>query len=468
MRVYALYAVVAGLLAYAWKDWFKSLCGLIVLMAVIEHEDMPKSIMGIQGFNLWNVLFFGVFLAWLVGRRREQLTWDMPRHMNVLLLLYLGVILVGFLRALLDRSHIEDYPLKNLLSEELINTVKWVLPGILLYDGCRTRKRMTWAIVSILAMYFLIAAQVIKRMPFASAFSGGGYAIQHIRTKLCASIGYSSCDMSAMLAGASWAIVASMYLVRRRVHKILIAGAAAVTVFGQALTGGRAGYLAWGATGIALCVVRWRKYLLLAPVVPLLLYLAFPGAAERALTGFGETDAAGEAVVNRHLVTSGRARTWPHIIDRIGDAPVFGYGRLAVLRTGLRDELLAAYGRSDALPHAHNIYLEWLIDNGIVGFIPILAFYVLMLLYSARLFRSGDGLSAAVGGMGLSLILVQLVAGLGAQHFYPRVSTLGMWAGMFLVLRLTVATAPERDVPHAAALTETPLPGTRGPLPSAV
>ena len=50
MRVYALYLLVACLSLYAYRDWFKSLCGLILLMAVIEHSDMPKSIMGIQGF----------------------------------------------------------------------------------------------------------------------------------------------------------------------------------------------------------------------------------------------------------------------------------------------------------------------------------------------------------------------------------------------------------------------------------
>jgi len=68
IRLTALYIFVAILLVYAWKDWFKSLCGLILLMAVIEHEDMPKSMFGTQGLNVWNVLFFGIFPAWLAVR----------------------------------------------------------------------------------------------------------------------------------------------------------------------------------------------------------------------------------------------------------------------------------------------------------------------------------------------------------------------------------------------------------------
>ena len=92
LRLIAAYVSVTGLLVYAWRDWFASLCGLILLMAVIEHPDMPKTLFGIQGFNLWNVLFLSVLLAWTLSRRREGLTWDMPRHMNVLLLLYLVLV----------------------------------------------------------------------------------------------------------------------------------------------------------------------------------------------------------------------------------------------------------------------------------------------------------------------------------------------------------------------------------------
>ncbi len=52
IRVAILTFVVAGLAIYAWRDWFKSLCGLILLMAVMEHPDMPKSILedGVLGF----------------------------------------------------------------------------------------------------------------------------------------------------------------------------------------------------------------------------------------------------------------------------------------------------------------------------------------------------------------------------------------------------------------------------------
>jgi len=219
IRVTALYLFVAGLSVYAWKDWFKSLCGLILLMAVIEHEDMPKTMFGIQGLNMWNVLFIVIFLAWIVSRRREGLMWDMPRHVSVLLLMYLGVILVGVLRAIFDRSYIEDYPLKNLISEELINTIKWALPGLLLFDGCRTRRRVIMALICILALYFIVAIQVARFMPPSAVVDFD--TMSHLRLRLGRYIGYSACDISTMLAGASWAVLAALPLVRQKKYQIL-------------------------------------------------------------------------------------------------------------------------------------------------------------------------------------------------------------------------------------------------------
>jgi len=434
IRVTALYIFVAFLCIYAWKDWFKSLCGLILLMAIIEHEDIPKTMFGIQGFNTWNILFVVIFLAWVVNRRREGLTWDMPRHINVLLLMYLGVIMVGFLRAVFDRSNIQYYPLKNLISEELINTIKWTLPGLLLFDGCRTRRRVIMALVCILGTYLIVAVQVARFMPPGAAF-GDGELLNRSRIRLGRYIGYSACDISAMLAGAFWGVLATLPLIRRKKYQWIGLMLASLVVYGQALTGGRAGYLAWGGTGLIFCLLRWRKYLVLVPVVVILLPVVFPAATNRMLSGFGGTDVSGQSVTDDYTVTSGRTLMWPYVIDKIGDSPLVGYGRLAMMRTGLYDKLLQ---EDLSFPHPHNVYLEILLDNGILGSLPIFLFWGILAIYSAILFRSDNRLCSAVGGMALALTLAQMFAGVGAQHYFPRISTLGMWAGVFLMLRVHV------------------------------
>jgi len=436
MRVYALYVVVAVLCIYAYRDWFKSLCGAIVLMAVIEHPDMPKAIMDIQGFNPWNILLLNVVSAWLIKRREQGLVWDLPRPVNILLLLYLAVVLVGFGRMMLDRAYLDDFTTATLVSEHLVNTLKWVVPGLLLFDGCRSRQRLIMGLVSLLAVYLLLAVQVIRWMPPSAALSGA--TLESRSRKIVQNeIGYSRVNMSMMLSGASWATLAVLPLLRRRWHQAAVVLAALAIAYGQALTGGRMGYATWMVVGVILCGLKWRKLLLLAPIAVVTIALALPGTAERMLQGFDETDLMGEEYTDDFEVTAGRTLIWPYVIDEIAEAPLLGYGRLAMVRTGLRDYLLEEYG--EHFPHPHNAYLECLLDNGLVGFACIIPFYALLVFYSARQFRDQrDPWRAAVGGVTLALLLALLVAGFGSQTFYPREGAVGLWAALALCLRLVV------------------------------
>jgi len=168
----------------------------------------------------------------------------------------------------------------------------------------------------------------------------------------------------------------------------------------------------------------------------ILLPIIFPSAAERMLYGIGRTDAAGQAVTDEYELTSGRNLIWPHVIDKIAESRIVGHGRLAMRRTNLADKMMDELGES--FPHPHNMYLETLLDNGLLGSIPIFLFWMVTFIYSARLFRYDDPLCSAVGGLSLSLMTVQLIAGLGAQHFYPRESTMCVWAAMLLSLRVYV------------------------------
>ena len=138
IRFTLLWLFVVTVSVYAWKDWFKALCGLILMMAVIQHPDMPKSLAGIQGLNPWNVVLASTMGAWLVARQREGSQWDIPRHIAVLFVLYMGVAFIAFVRMMLDSDALHE-PMGYLVGEHLINVFKWVIPGIMLFDGCRTR-----------------------------------------------------------------------------------------------------------------------------------------------------------------------------------------------------------------------------------------------------------------------------------------------------------------------------------------
>jgi O-antigen ligase len=461
IRLLLLAAVVLGLSIYAWKDWFKALCGLILLMAVIEHPDMPKSIFGISGLNPWNALFFVVLLAWGVNRRREGLRWDLPRHITILLLLYLGVVVIAFLRMVADPSALsslaadpsaglEDYSVGQLVNEHLVNAIKWVIPGLLLFDGCRNRSRFTLAVLSVLALYFLLGLQVISWMPPGAALDGDSLSARSLKI-LINEIGHHRVNLSMMLAGAFWAVLATLPLARRRsLQALLLVGALAV-VYAQALTAGRMGYLTWAVVGLVLCLLRWRKYLLLAPVMVAVIAWTVPGTVERMSAGFsaeivedGPVSSSklsfspdGRDTLDPYTITAGRNIAWEYVTAKIGERPLIGFGRLAMVTTGISAFLMDEFGES--FPHPHQAYFELVLDNGILGALFVLPFYLIVLGHGISLFRDGrSAVFVTAGGVGCALVLALLIAGFGSQTFYPREGSVGMWCAIGLLLRVSV------------------------------
>ncbi len=447
IRFTLLWFFVLAVCVYAWKDWYKALCGLILLMAVIEHPDMPKTLLGIQGLNPWNMALANVGAAWAVSRQREGLTWDMPRPVNRFLVLYFGIILVAFLRLLFDRSGLRDETTGSLISEYFINCFKWPIPGLLLFSGCRSRSRFVWGLTAVLALYGVLGLQVIRWVPMSMAMSSGERFENHAQKVLENEVGYHRVNLSMMLAGASWGIFAVRALAKKRFHSALLLLASGMVVYAQALTAGRMGYVTWAVVGFILCLVRWRKYLLFAPVVALVIAFALPGVVERLLQGFSEetqdtnsrldTGGASEGGPDMYTVTAGRTFAWQFVIPKITEAPLLGFGRLAMQRTGITASLWEQY--QENFPHPHNAYLELLLDNGLVGFLVIIPFYLLVLRQGFTLFRdSRSPVFVAIGGVSCAVVLSFLTSSFASQTFYPREGSVGMWCTIGLLLRVAV------------------------------
>lgn len=458
IRVILCLLFVLGFSIYAWRNWFASLCASIFLMAFLEHPDMPKNIADIQGLNPWNFLMLNVLLAWQRHRRREGLRWDLPKYLNLLAAGYIFVIVIGVARMLMDMeplrtSEFDDLGIAWAISDCLINSIKWVLPGVLLFDGCRTRRRTMIGLTVALSVYFLLALQVIKHMPLRYVAANGAELSRAANKLLVRSIGYHRVNLSMMLSGASWAMLTALVLVKtRRVQLIIIAAAAAIAL-GQALTGGRAGYVTWGVLGVILCLIRWRRLLPVIPLTLLAVCVFLPGVRDRMLQGFGSGSGPIKTQTDTYEITSGRTIAWSYVIPKIHESPLFGYGRQAMIRTGTYQKILDDYSGGETFPHPHNAYLEMLLDNGLFGFLLVIPLYAALVVLSLRvLMDRSDPLFAAVGGVCFSLLLALLIAGMGSQSFYPREGSVGMWAAIGLMLRVFVER--ERSRLTGAALFE--------------
>jgi O-antigen ligase len=439
IRLTFLSAVVVLVGLYAWKDWYKSLCGLIVLMAFLEHHDMPRTMFGIQGLNPWNILLLVIILAWMTQGNPEGVVRHPPHTFVVLLIAFLAVVITAFARLMLDRQAFPtDDSTASLISEYLVNPVKWIIPGLLLFDGCRTRSRLLWALVSILSLYVLLSMQVIRWMPADAVFNYSTLAGRSLR-RLDVEIGYHRVNLSVMLAGASWALFTARTLIVSSTRGTLVLALVGVVVFAQLLTGGRGGYFAWVVVGLTLGLLRWRRCLLLAPLLALGFFL-LPGVAGRAFEGIVE-DGNSVSEIDTYKVTAGRNHIWEVVIDKIADEPIIGFGREAMQRTGLSD-LLAEEPGEPGPGNAHNAYLEMLLDNGWIGLAIAIALFGYIVAKSFSLVRDKrNPVFAAIGGVTTALVIAELAGSLTGQSFYPREGTLGMWCAIGLMLRASVERA---------------------------
>lgn len=256
-------------------------------------------------------------------------------------------------------------------------------------------------------------------------------------------------------------MLAAGVLLKRKIFRVAILAAFVVISLAMGLAGSRSGYLAWSVVGFAMCLLRWKRYLLVLPVAAVILLFVFQGAAGRLTEGFGETDFAGQKTTNISAVTSGRNLIWPYVLDKIADSPVIGYGRDAMRRTGLTETIGTYVGQGEAVGHAHNAYLNLLLESGIVGLVVVLAFYGTVVYQSAQLFRSENSVCAVAGGVAFATVVGHLVAGIGSQHFWPQEADVGMWCAIGLVLRV----ARDRSVLAAAAQQARPIETAYLPSP---
>jgi len=262
-----------------------------------------------------------------------------------------------------------------------------------------------------------------------------------IRKNLVTDVGISPNGAAKMMSGVPWAMLALLPLIGKRKHGLLLIGLCIGGVYALALTGGRSGFAACGATFVLLCLVRWRRYLVVLPVLVVVATIAFPGAAARMTTGFDQTTVSGEEFTNFDDVTSGRVFIWPVAISKVCESPLFGFGRNAMTRTGARQFLADEYGEESGrvVSHPHNAYLEVLLDSGLIGLVVVVGFHLCIWVYSIRLFRDRyDALYASVGGFTLSLLTGHLVSFMGGQSFYPEEIDVGLWCAMGVVLRVYV------------------------------
>jgi O-antigen ligase len=154
--------------------------------------------------------------------------------------------------------------------------------------------------------------------------------------------------------------------------------------------------------------------------------------------------------VAESLSADPRLSIWKHAAKHIAERPWhgYGYGRLI-----LRDELREDTGNR-LLTHAHNMFVSQWLQTGGVGVALLVTLFAALGLRYLRLVRSGDGMLARLGAIGLAVLASFIVKNL-TDDFFFRANAKLFFAVHALLLGVSAMRLRERRGVSAAAVPAT-------------
>ena len=161
--------------------------------------------------------------------------------------------------------------------------------------------------------------------------------------------------------------------------------------------------------------VRW-----IAPIAVLLFVLALAFADVLEERAEGVTPDGGVAI---SIERDPRLALWEHVMSRIAERPLTGYG---FGRRILAEPLARELG-DPLLAHAHNVFASQWLQTGAIGMLAFTAFLAALLLRYLRFVRSRDDTLAFVGVAGVALIAGFVVKDM-TDDFLFRSNAKELWA----------------------------------------
>jgi len=134
-----------------------------------------------------------------------------------------------------------------------------------------------------------------------------------------------------------------------------------------------------------------------------------------------------------------RLELWPEIIERIEERPLLGYGfGRGGLRIELREELA-----DGLLWHAHNLFLDALLQAGIPGLVLLLLLLAATAREAWRLTRSGSDAATACG-IALAAVLAGMLVRNMTDVLWVRQNALVYWGVVGTLLGLAARATRSR------------------------
>lgn len=391
----------------------------IIMMPFSCVPLLYKLPLGMSGLKLQIALLAVFTISFILFKKPYKVSPMLNVFFAIIILLYA----VAWIRS-------ADYALKvfsdNLAGElpifrYLLNYVSWtvtaLIPLFIIAYFFREKKDIDM-IVRVLCISIVL---LIGYLVFIYLFMSGSKSdFEMIRSDLAAFSGLHGNDI-ANYCLLSFPIVLAWALYKKGFLAFFTLAAIAV---GTALCFSRTAYfLVPFGFFLFLFLSRKLKWIpVAAAIIVMAAYLLLPDmVVDRAVTGINSG--------NYDELSAGRIEyIWEPVLNELKAKPgmlLFGSGRYGFTNTDVWKQ-----GRVSIVSHAHNMYLDCILDVGVIGLVIFLAFFAVLMVYfsknSSRLGKVSPYHSGLLNGCIVSIICYML-SGFTGRTFFPTITNVYLW-----------------------------------------
>jgi O-antigen ligase len=407
------------------KEPLKVLMWFILLSPFAGTSYLRENFLDIKGLKPFLVLGLSIFLISLLNYQKAS---RMPKYAYYFGLAVILIFSISIFRSL-EHLYIfnkyfyakDNLSIAGYLLSAYVKEILFFMPFVVIIKYANTERDLnrimdiiyfTIIILSIALLYEYIIRRS-WRMAYTSEYLSDIYLMNRNQLAMF------------YICGLSFAF--RKYFLNKKIINIILI-LIILTSIGFLFS--RTGYFAAIFAIVAYLTISKRKKMLPVIVIALVGFIMVMSTSviKRATTGFEEKD--------RDTISAGRIdKIWiPLIKENVNDTEkfLFGDGRNAIRAS---DSLLK--GRISFLGEPHNMYLELLIDAGIISLIIIVLFYYVILrnaFHTLQLTTEAhlkENLYACIVS-----ILCFLIAGMTGHSFFPMNSNVFIW----VILGCTIAS----------------------------
>jgi len=367
----ALYISLAAIACLAVLFDFR--IGAVLLIMLLPGADtsvMPHALMGVTGMNPMNLLLAATLGSYVLSGRLPATGRFVPRP---LLWLYIvPIVLAGLLGAqyvdeivpfFYDTEVIQFNHWIGYLRDMLIRPMIMVAIALVVAAAvARSQTPERFIVVIAASVWVIVAIQLVY--VYASGIRLGGLASSRGRT-FFNDLGIHANDLGRLYVVAYALLLFVWWETKNQALKIFLFVTMGALTFALLLTFSRAAFL--GFLLVNLWLLAWKfnaKTLSLAILAIVVAAVLMPGAVyNRMAVGMDTGDA--------DAVAAGRIEhVWLPLLPEVLRSPIWGSGLGSILWSYPIET-----GAMLRVGHAHNAYLEALLDMGVAGLALLLAFF---------------------------------------------------------------------------------------------